>query len=124
MRRSAFLSRLSCLLALMLSTGVADAQMRTVAIRNDGAKTIYRLYGWPSDLVPRTLNLLPVPLQPGDSKDLKVEDAYDSCIFDFQADFNNPRKGPRRVRLKTKYVALAFKDAIDLCAAGATVSFK
>lgn len=115
------------LAVLLCSLGVraASAEMRPVTVENDAMVPIYRLYAWPSDLVPRTFNLFTQPLQPGDSRTIKVEDVYGSCSFSFQADFNNPRPTRRPTRLKPKYLPLAFREGIALCSPkAAKVSFK
>lgn len=107
-----FMSALLC-----LGAGTAHADMRPLTIENNGTKTIYKLYGWPSELVPRTFNLLTQPIAPGDTREIKVEDAYGSCVFAFQADFNNPRKPKRPTRIKPKFISLAFRDGVNLCGA-------
>lgn len=100
---------------LLCGMRAAEADMRPLTIQNNGTKTIYKLFGWPSDLVPRTFNLLVTPIGPGGSTDIKVEDAYGSCVFAFQADFNNPRKPTRPTRVKQKFIALAYRDGVNLC---------
>lgn len=61
-----------------------------VLLTNTTENPIYRLYAWPSELGPRTFNILGSPLFPGSSAEVDIDNSYGDCIFDFQYDPNSP----------------------------------
>jgi hypothetical protein len=91
-------ARLALAGALLLAAAL-PAVARDVVVTNELSEPIYKLYVWPSDLVPRTYSVLPSPLMPRKQTTIKVEDVYGDCTYTFKADLTAPR-GRRQVKLR------------------------
>ncbi|GGE01104.1 hypothetical protein GCM10011390_19920 [Aureimonas endophytica] len=118
-RRFGGLGRALLAIALLGATAsdASAAATRTVSVKNNTSNPIYKLYIWPTELVPRTYSSILTPLKPNDQIDLKVDDIYNSCIFTFRAVFTQPpkRKRPTAVPVKKYVEKSAYKDRVDLC---------
>ncbi len=109
---------------LVASTCAAASQTRDVVIDNDSRNTIYKLFAWPTELVPRTYNILALPLKPNDSRAVAIENVYGDCLFTFQADVTAPLKGRRPTRRPKIKPILRLLESVDLCEPGTKVIFR
>ncbi len=75
-----------CGLVFGLSLPALSAELHVI---NKTESTIYRLYAWPSDFLPRTANLLDFPLNGQDEATLDVDNSFDECNFTFMLDLNS-----------------------------------
>jgi hypothetical protein len=87
------------LLAALLAA--APVQADQFIVRNQGDKPIYRLYGWPSDFMPRTRSLIVAPIQPGQEAEVEVENNWGRCDITFQADRNDKRLKTSALKRRT-----------------------
>jgi len=83
----------------------------TINITNSSQDTIYRLYAWPTDLVPRNYNVLGQPLTTGSKRKINVDNSYNDCRFTIQYDPNNP-SDKRKIRYRYKRLKTA---EINIC---------
>jgi len=99
-----------CLASFFLSTfSVATADQVTVF--NNTGSTIYKLYAWPSMLIPRSNDIIGTSLQAGESKVVNVENNYGDCLFTFQFDPNNPNDKKRKGIVKKQLRV----NELDIC---------
>jgi hypothetical protein len=94
-------------LALLASPALAE----DIRVVNVGDTPIYRLYAWPSDLIPRTTSLIVFPMRPLDITRVVIDNNWSDCQFTFQIDRNDPSK---RRRTNYKKVPLTVVDA-NIC---------
>lgn len=79
-------------LVLISTAALADK----VTVTNNSSRPIFKLYGWPSEMGPRTLNLLGAALFPRSSTDIDLDNSYGDCQFTFQYDPNDPIRAKKR----------------------------
>jgi hypothetical protein len=103
-------------LASLTSVAVADQ----VTVTNDTNDTVFKLYAWPTNLSPRTMNIVGFPIFPGASAKVDVDNAYGDCVFQIQTDINNPADA-KKPRHKPKP---ALFKIVNLCQDQNKVSLK
>lgn len=106
-----------CLATLLTVLAAPAAQAREVVVQNDMDEAIYKLFVWPSELVPRTYSVLPSPLPPKGRKTVSVDDVYGDCLFTFQADLTKPkgRRMPLRRVTKKPRPRIITIERVNLC---------
>lgn len=102
--------------APMLFSSVAVADPLTIL--NSTGDTIYRLYAWPDDLSPRTINILNQPLSSGSPEDIDLDNTYNDCDFTFEIDYNNPadlkRRYYQRKTVEMRYINICGQGNLEL----------
>jgi hypothetical protein len=71
-------------LLLVYNSAAADEFI----VKNNGEDPIYRLYAWPTELVPRTTSIIGEPIYPGEKARVDVDNEWENCEFTFEADRN------------------------------------
>ncbi|KAA0678545.1 hypothetical protein DTW90_37520 [Neorhizobium sp. P12A] len=92
--------RVLLVFSVVLTFAAVSAHADEVSVRNEGPAAIYKLYAWPDDLLPRSTNLLNMPLSPGETQIVTVDNAWNDCSFMFEVDLNNPSTPARRIKKK------------------------
>ncbi len=88
-----------------------------IIVRNSGSRPIYKLYAWPTDLVPRSYSLISSPLYPGQTVSIKIENDWSDCNFTIQSDMNKTEiKRNIMIRRQNKIIS-RFKE-INVCNSG------
>lgn len=103
-------------LASLTSVAVADQ----VTVTNDTSDTVFKLYAWPTNLSPRTMNIVGFPIFPGASAKVDVDNEYGDCEFQFQSDANDPTQ-EKSASYKKKPAAF---QVFNLCQLQNNVSLK
>lgn len=89
-----------------------------ITIINNSSNSIYKLFAWPQNLMPRTFNILGAPLFPGSQTDISVDNEFGDCMFNFQYDPNNPMRSKKRGYRKLGFGMTTF----NMCGKNKTVS--
>lgn len=97
---------LSCL--PLFSTSASSMELQVV---NRLDSTIYRLYVWPSQFLPRTNNVLDFPLNGQDTATIDVDNSFDECSFTFMMDLNS---SPDSKKILVKRAPMVF-DYHNIC---------
>lgn len=96
---------LIAVLSVFSGTAMADQ----VTINNQTKSTMYRIYAWPTELIPRTYNIITSPLKNEESREVTIDNSYQHCSFTFQYDTNNP-SDMRRLGYKKKPTIFVVAD--------------
>lgn len=100
--------------ALPLVALPVAARADDVIMTNKTGAPVYRLYVWPTELVPRTYDVLGgLPLFDGDERRIHVDNNYQDCRFTVQADPNDPSDLQRKDYLRKPMTT----REVDLCEA-------
>lgn len=83
------------LMTLFCTTSKA-ALADQITVRNNTQNIMYKIFAWPTELIPRTYNIITSPLIQGESRDVVIDNSYQYCEFTLQYDPNNPRDLKRR----------------------------
>lgn len=88
-----------------------------ITVRNSGSRPIYKLYAWPTDLLPRSYSLISSPLYPGQTVSIKIDNDWSDCNFTIQSDMNKSDIGKNIMLIRKKKILSRFKD-INVCSSG------
>lgn len=104
----------------LLGTFSKAAFADQITVRNQTPTIMYKIFAWPSELIPRTYNIITSPLIQGESREITVDNSYQYCEFTLQYDVNNPRdlKRPRYKKKPVGYVVA------DICQNKGVVTIK
>lgn len=91
-----------------------------ITVRNHTSTIIYKIFAWPSELIPRSYNVIASPLMQGEAREITIDNSYRDCEFTLQYDANSPRD-LRRKGYKRKPLGYA---VADICKSKGVVTFK